>query len=184
MKLFKRFAAALLVGVMALAMLTACGGGAGGAAKTDAEKFEDVTVKSYALAMGKTDLTNDSTLKSKATSYLVDTLDEEGKVKDGKKSMTVSEADTEGNVIVISIAVDEHDAVQPIDEASLKATANTDGVAEAMAAKVKAKMGEELLNGMKENIQAMGVSVVKIGDKYYMAAAIKAPKVFVDEMTK
>ena len=30
MKMFKRFAAALLAGVMVLAMLTACGGGAGG----------------------------------------------------------------------------------------------------------------------------------------------------------
>ncbi len=184
MKLFKRFAAALLAGVMALAMLTACGGNGGGAAKTDAEKFEDVTVKSYALAMDRTDLTNDSTMKSKATSYLVDTLDEEGKVKDGKKSMTVSEADAESNVIVISIATDNKGAVQPIDEASLKATANTDGVAEEMAAKMKAEVSEELLNGMKENIQAMGVSVVKIGDKYYMAAAIKAPKAFVDEMIK
>ena len=29
MKMFKRFAAALLAGVMVLAMLTACGGGAG-----------------------------------------------------------------------------------------------------------------------------------------------------------
>ncbi len=183
MKLFKRFAAALLAGAMALAMLTACGGG-GGAAKTDAEKFEDVTVKSYALALDRADLTNDSTLKNKATSYLVDTLDENGEVKTGKNLMTVSEADAEGNVIVISIATDDDGEVQPIGEAELKATANTDGVAEAMAAEMKAEMNEKFLNGMKENVQAMGVSVVKIGDKYYMAAAMKAPKAYVDEMMK
>ena len=34
MKMFKRFAAALLAGVMVLAMLTACGGGGGGSAAT------------------------------------------------------------------------------------------------------------------------------------------------------
>ena len=33
MKMFKRFAAALLAGVMVLAMLTACGGGAGGSSR-------------------------------------------------------------------------------------------------------------------------------------------------------
>ncbi len=34
MKMFKRFAAALLAGVMVLAMLTACGGGSGSGAST------------------------------------------------------------------------------------------------------------------------------------------------------
>ncbi len=37
MKMFKRFAAALLAGVMALAMLTACGGGAGGDSSNEIE---------------------------------------------------------------------------------------------------------------------------------------------------
>ena len=35
MKMFKRFAAALLAGVMVLAMLTACGGGAGSGSSLD-----------------------------------------------------------------------------------------------------------------------------------------------------
>ena len=38
MKMFKRFAAALLAGVMVLAMLTACGGGAGGPGESEFEK--------------------------------------------------------------------------------------------------------------------------------------------------
>ena len=37
MKMFKRFAAALLAGVMVLAMLTACGGGAGGNSSNEIE---------------------------------------------------------------------------------------------------------------------------------------------------
>ena len=37
MKMFKRFAAALLAGVMVLAMLTACGGGAGGSSSNEIE---------------------------------------------------------------------------------------------------------------------------------------------------
>ena len=40
MKMFKRFAAALLAGVMVLAMLTACGGGKTEAPKTDDSKTE------------------------------------------------------------------------------------------------------------------------------------------------
>ena len=44
MKMFKRFAAALLAGVMVLAMLTACGGGAGGPGATSEfeKKVQDV----------------------------------------------------------------------------------------------------------------------------------------------
>ena len=38
MKMFKRFAAALLAGVMVLAMLTACGGGAGGPGESEFEE--------------------------------------------------------------------------------------------------------------------------------------------------
>ena len=38
MKMFKRFAAALLAGVMVLAMLTACGGGAGGLVKVSSRR--------------------------------------------------------------------------------------------------------------------------------------------------
>ena len=41
MKMFKRFAAALLAGVMVLAMLTACGGGSGSGASTIGEEFEN-----------------------------------------------------------------------------------------------------------------------------------------------
>ena len=41
MKMFKRFAAALLAGVMVLAMLTACGGGSGSGTSTIGEEFEN-----------------------------------------------------------------------------------------------------------------------------------------------
>ena len=50
MKMFKRFAAALLAGVMVLAMLTACGGGAGGPGESEFEKkVQDV----YMAALNK-----------------------------------------------------------------------------------------------------------------------------------
>ncbi len=50
MKMFKRFAAALLAGVMVLAMLTACGGGAGGPGESEFEKkVQDV----YMTALNK-----------------------------------------------------------------------------------------------------------------------------------
>ena len=41
MKKMKRLVAVLLAGVMVLAMLTACGGGAGSGASTIGEKFEN-----------------------------------------------------------------------------------------------------------------------------------------------
>ena len=66
MKMFKRFAAALLAGVMVLAMLTACGGGA---PKSLAQRTEDVVLGmlNYTVQNGENlsadgELTNDSGL--------------------------------------------------------------------------------------------------------------------------
>ena len=64
MKMFKRFAAALLAGVMVLAMLTACGGGAGGPGESEFEKkVQDV----YMAALNKeygTEWSNNSEVKA------------------------------------------------------------------------------------------------------------------------
>ena len=48
MKMFKRFAAALLAGVMVLAMLTACGGGSGSGTSTIGEEFENKYLRAHA----------------------------------------------------------------------------------------------------------------------------------------
>ena len=54
MKMFKRFAAALLAGVMVLAMLTACGGGAGGPGESEFEKKVQLFLtKKYKISIMK-----------------------------------------------------------------------------------------------------------------------------------
>ena len=80
MKLFKRFAAALLVGVMALAMLTACGGGS--APKSLGQQAEELMMQAMNLAMqadGKESLQNDPTMKNVIYEALGH-VDENGKI--------------------------------------------------------------------------------------------------------
>ena len=68
MKMFKRFAAAFLAGVMALAMLTACGGGSGSGASTIGEKFENKYIAAINTLRGENaeKLENDTDLRNKA----------------------------------------------------------------------------------------------------------------------
>ena len=61
MKMFKRFAAALLAGVMVLAMLTACGGGAGGSSSNEIES----KVLKYLNTVNGTSYSNNADLQSK-----------------------------------------------------------------------------------------------------------------------
>ena len=79
MKMFKRFAAALLAGVMALAMLTACGGGA---PKSLGQQAEELMMQAMNLAMqadGKESLQNDPTMKNVIYEALGH-VDENGKI--------------------------------------------------------------------------------------------------------
>ena len=81
MKMFKRFAAALLAGVMALAMLTACGGG-GGNGPSLGEQLENAMVDQMnnVRSEGSEKLTNDPTLRAQALAVL-DKATVDGKLK-------------------------------------------------------------------------------------------------------
>lgn len=68
MKKLKKFAALLLVGVMALALLTACGGGGGSNAGTVKTEEETKAVNLISTAHGSTK--NDSTLRAVAEGHL------------------------------------------------------------------------------------------------------------------
>ena len=72
MKMFKRFAAALLAGVMVLAMLTACGGGSGSGASTIGEEFENKYIAAINTLRGENaeKLENDTDLRNKALAQL------------------------------------------------------------------------------------------------------------------
>lgn len=76
MKMFKRFAAALLAGVMVLAMLTACGGGAGGSSSNEIES----KVLQYLNTVNGTNYSNNADLQSKVRAVLAKT-DDTGVIK-------------------------------------------------------------------------------------------------------
>ena len=76
MKMFKRFAAALLTGVMVLAMLTACGGGAGGSSSNEIES----KVLKYLNTVNGTSYSNNADLQSKVRAVLAKT-DDTGVIK-------------------------------------------------------------------------------------------------------
>jgi len=75
MKMFKRFAAALLAGVMVLAMLTACGGSGAGNSNATEKRILDAFNKA-----GGTAYSNDAGLQTKARAVL-NKVDENGQIK-------------------------------------------------------------------------------------------------------
>lgn len=79
MKMFKRFAAALLAGVMVLAMLTACGGGAGG---SNSNEIESKVLK-YLNTVNGTSYSNSADLQSKVRAVLAE-VDENGVISKDK----------------------------------------------------------------------------------------------------
>lgn len=80
MKMLKKMAALLLVGVMALALLTACGDEA--PAKSTAEQAEDAMILALNQSM-ETDFKNDEAMKNVARKAITDKVGDDGKVKDG-----------------------------------------------------------------------------------------------------
>ena len=78
MKMFKRFAAALLAGVMVLAMLTACGGAG---ASTIGEEFENKYIATLNTLRGEDaeKLENDTVLHDRALAQLAK-INEDGTI--------------------------------------------------------------------------------------------------------
>lgn len=70
MKMFKRFAAALLAGVMVLAMLTACGGNGGGGSSSNEIESK---VLQYLNTVNGTSYSNNADLQSKVRAVLAKT---------------------------------------------------------------------------------------------------------------
>lgn len=77
MKMFKRFAAALLAGVMVLAMLTACGGNGGGGSSSNEIESK---VLQYLNTVNGTSYSNNADLQSKVRAVLAKT-DDTGVIK-------------------------------------------------------------------------------------------------------
>ena len=163
MKMFKRFAAALLAGVMVLAMLTACGGSGSGspiAPGSDVEKAEAFYMDVY-NALLENEYQNDTTLKAEAKKVLEDSLNEDGTLKDGKKMTVMLGTDT-----AITILPSQGSKTVPAgftsEELALAITQKDQAIAE-----VKGQLG-----AMKNYVTKMAVGAVKKGDKTYVAVAM------------
>lgn len=167
MKMFKRFAAALLAGVMVLAMLTACGGGGSGspiAPGSDVEKAEAFYMDVY-NALLNANYTNDPTLKTKAREILDDSLNEDGSLKSGKEMTVMLSSDT-----AITILPSQGSNTVPggfTSEELAQAIAHKD---EALA-DVRNNVGNKM-DTIKKCTTKLAVGAVKKGDKTYVAVAM------------
>ena len=107
MKMFKRFAAALLAGVMVLAMLTACGGGSGSGTSTIGEEFENKYIAAINTLRGENaeKLENDTELRNKALAQL-EKINQDGMIAHTDANITTVTPSADGkSVTVVAISV-------------------------------------------------------------------------------
>ena len=172
MKMFKRFAAALLAGVMVLAMLTACGGSGSGspiAPGSDVEKAEAFYMDVY-NALLNANYTNDPTLKTKAREILDDSLNEDGSLKSGKEMTVTLDSDNLFVQTAITILPADANSSTPLgftSEQLTQAMAQKD----AAIAELKGQVGSSMAM-IKNCTTKMAVGAVKKGDKTYVAVAM------------
>ena len=160
MKMFKRFAAALLAGVMVLAMLTACGGGSS-TPTSDVDKAEALYMDAYNAALG-TDYKNDAELKKLAKTVLDENLNEKGALNSGKK-MTVTKKDGNSVYTVVTILAQQGDKNVPYGITS-------EELANMLANKDKVIVNVDATT--KKTATNLAVGAVKKGDKIYVAIAM------------
>ena len=156
MKMFKRFAAALLAGVMVLAMLTACGGGSF-TPTSDVEKAEALYMDAFNTALG-TNYENDADLEKLAKQVLDDSLDEDGNLKNGK-GMIFSEDAGSSVYRVVTILAQQGNRKVPYGITS-----------EELANKNKVIVNVD--DTTKKVTTGLAVGAVKKGDKVYVAIAM------------
>ena len=161
MKMFKRFAAALLAGVMVLAMLTACGGGAGSGASTIGEKFENKYIVAINTLRGENaeKLENDTDLRNKALAQL-QKIKDDGTIAaiDANTSIVTPNADGKSvTAVVISVGTKgEPDkgvcqakeiTAESLDEITTDSAGADVDVVEALRALKKIGIATKVING-------------------------------------
>lgn len=167
MKMLKKMAALLLAGVMAMALLTACGDEA--PAKSAAEQAEDAMILTMNQVIG-TEFKNDEAMKNVARKAITDKVGEDGKVVNGgifgvdqenKNVMWViyPDVDHEGNALGLTAE----------QVAQLKDPKFAQDLAQDMVATFG---GKDKLEAMKKTIEVMGVGAVTKNGKTYIAIAV------------
>ena len=154
MKMFKRFAAALLAGIMVLAMLTACGGGLS-TPTSDVEKAEALYMDAFNTALGTNYENNNTELKDQAKQVLDTNLNDDGTLKsDGKMTVTTKK---DGKLLTVVTILAQKNAPYGITSEEL---ANKD------------KVIVNVDDTTKKITTGLAVGAVKKGDKIYVAIAM------------
>ena len=162
MKMFKRFAAALLAGVMVLAMLTACGGGSGSGASTIGEEFENKYIAAINTLRGE----NAEKLENKALAQLQKIKDDGTiAVTDANTSIVTPNADGKSvTAVVISVGTKG----EP-DKGVCQAKEIT---AESLGEITTEGAGEDAVETMRA-LKKIGIATKVINGKTYAAIAIE-----------
>lgn len=170
MKKIKRFAAVLLAGIMALALLTACGG-----SNSDNPEFDAEVESAYLVALNKafkTSFENDDAIRALAVTHITE--------KSGADSLTGSaRCKTEGSektvVRQVQLCFDtkssKPDAYVPLFYEAAKTAAikaNYTNV-QTLFKTVEKELGGADENGRTLELTALGVGAKTIGGKTYVA---------------
>lgn len=156
MKKLTKLTSLLLAGIMALAMLTACGGGSF-TPTSDVEKAEALYMDAFNTALG-TNYENDADLEKLAKQVLDDSLDEDGNLKNGK-GMIFSEDAGSSVYRVVTILAQQGNKKVPYGITS-----------EELANKDKVIVNVD--DTTKKVTTGLAVGAVKKGDKVYVAIAM------------
>lgn len=161
MKMLKKMAALLLAGVMAMALLTACGGDD---TPSFGKQVEDATIKALNTALGDGyNLTNDSTLRAMAASTL-DKVTADGKIA-AKYGYAGSESEDKTSMTV-TIAVANYAEAEELLESG-----KGDTLIDAM--KVTAKDLANLQNANSADLKQLGQLIKAMGGDVKVGVATK-----------
>ena len=173
MKMLKKMAALLLAGVMALALLTACGDDS---TPSFGKQVEDATIKTFNVAIGENSaLTNDSALRAQAA-QLLENVDADGKIEAQKSIKLPKKLEDMGYGKEITMVVATKDLNKIL---SGKVGPNDKVDAIKVTAEELAKLQNPQANGVADvigqynaEIIAVGVATKTINGNTYMAVAM------------
>lgn len=170
MKKLKRFAAVLLAGIMALALLTACGGSG-----SDNPKFDAEVESAYQKALNKafkTSFENDDAIRALAVTHITE--------KSGADSLSSNaryktDGDGKTTVRLVQICYDVRKSTKENYVPLFYEAAKTDAIkanytnVQALLRIVNEEIANADKNGITLELTALGVGAQTIGNKTYVA---------------
>ena len=170
MKMFKRFAAALLAGVMVLAMLTACGGGSGSCTSAVGEEFENKNIEVINALRGENaeKLENDTDLRNRALAQL-EKIKDDGTITSKEANTSIVTYDADGKpATVIMISVGTANKGEVVDGVCQAKEITPESLGEIN----KDDVTPDALKGMQA-LKRIGIATKVINGKTYGAVAME-----------